>query len=90
MIHRVFCSIQPCNRVAEGEFELVSTDGEVENFPVCDRHHEYVVDAVYNGANPYEILSRPVLFVSDVAKQHQFIIDNVAKDENPYDIIYPE
>lgn len=61
----VFCSIQPCNRVAEGDLEF-ERDGAVEQVAVCPRHAEYLMSYFAGGVVAPGILSQEIVFVDDV------------------------
>lgn len=81
----VFCSCQPCKRFPEGDLTVTDVDGGETSWPVCARHHEFIMNEVKNkGIDPVTLLEREVVFVDDIAKPHRFIIDGLT---HPYKII---
>lgn len=81
----VFCSIQPCARIAEGDL-TVERDGVPEPVPVCARHAEYIM-RIFAGdeiGNP-DLLSQEIVFVDDVGKDA--MLDMIIQAGTAYDII---
>lgn len=64
----IFCSIQPCTRLAEGDLEF-ERNGKVESVSVCPRHAEYIM-AYFAGEQIEDssILSKEIVFVDDVGR----------------------
>lgn len=85
LIQQGFCSIQPCSRFAEGEISFEQYPEE--NWPVCERHFEFIVQEVNKGVDPLVLLERPTVFTDDIAEEHKFLIDAVIDNQNPYKVI---